>query len=229
MAEQLQCLGFEFDAPEKLDCFFADHWERKTLVDLADGVYLRMDVGSDISCWLSVDPEDQSLLDWDMHRDSGLRLPCAFGEALTCDDRGQSGLVTLQLDPGELDIPVTAACPVLAQWPEREEGAPGLVSLAFYCRSLTLDDAAGSVLTAEPEDNVAHVCGAVLQAESIRNPWSGLYYQHLTLDCLGLTLDLYCPEAMLPAMPARGSRVIADCYVTCTLEAGVISSSGGNP
>lgn len=221
MAEQLQCLGFDFDTPERLERFFADHWDKKTLVDLTDGVYVRMDVGPALACWLSVDAETQALLDWDIHADDGSRLPCAFAEQLPGDELGQSGLIRVTLDPGGAELPVTAACPVLAMWPEREEGAPGLVSLAFYAESLT--DCGADRLTADPEDNMAVLSGAVLAAETCRNPWSSLYYRHITLSCLGQTLALYCPEDMLSELPAAGSRVSARCFVTCLAEAGVIS------
>ena len=132
MTDQLRCIGFDFDSNEKLERFFDAHWQSKTLVDMADGIYLRMDVKPGIACWMSVDPESRQLLDWDMHIDSGRRLPCAFGEQLTADEQGQSGLVSLTLDPAGEELTLTASCPALALWPERECGAPGLVSLALY-------------------------------------------------------------------------------------------------
>ena len=224
MAEQLQCLGFDFDAPEKLERFFADHWERKRLVDLADGVYLRLDVTDAVSCWLSVDPETQALLDWDMHCASGVLLPCAFAERLSCDERGQSGLLRLTLDPGGEETDVTVACPALALWPEREGGAPGLVSLALYAESVSPAENDIESLTADPEDNTAAVTGRVLSAERCRNPWSGQDFWHVGLGCRGLTLDLYCAEEAFAGLPEAGILLSCRVFLTGLCEAGVITA-----
>lgn len=201
MADQLQCLGFDFDSPEKLEQFFARHWDKKTLVDMTGGVYLRMDVTPMISCWLSVDPEDQSLLDWDVHCDAGSRLPCAFVEQLACDDREQSGLIRLTLDPGGEETDIIVACPALALWPERESGSPGLVSLALYAENVSLADSPEESLIAKVEDNLASLTGTVIRAERCRNSWSDLDFWHVVISCRGLEFDLFCAGDALNSLP----------------------------
>jgi len=223
MADQMTCLGFTFNSEEDLQRFFSDHWEKKAVIDMARGVYLRLDVAEGIQCWLSVDPENHEVLDWDMHYAHAVQQGCCFDADLGMDEAGQSGYIRVLLKPGTDDeLPLTVAAPALAYWPDREPGSPGLVSPAFYALNVDASDGI-ECLTADPDDDHAVLCGRVATAERCRNAWSGKDFWHLTVSCRGMTLDLLCAEEAFAQIPSTGTMLRAECTVTALCESGIIA------
>lgn len=219
MADQLSALGFE---SEQMEAFFAARWKDKQVLDMENGLYVRLDASESIACYLSVSRDTQQLLDWDAHCLIGTRLPCAFDADLLLDQAGQSGLIRVLLSPAERDIPLVVSAPVLGAWDDREPGAPGLIQPAFCAeRIMPADAEADPLLASSDTDNVSDIRGEVRDIESCVNPFTGRSFWHITLLCLGNLLDVFCEEALLPATLARGGMAQARCVVTALVEPGV--------
>ena len=220
MADQLRCLGFDFSEPGSLEAFFEKHWAGKAVIDMAEGVYLRLTCGRQIVCILSVDPETQEVLDWDMHFMDGEAVGCSFVEDLALDEAGQSGTLRLCLDPAGVELPVIVSAPMLAPWSDREPGSPGLARLAAYAEELTLPEEIAEDLTVDEEACAMELRAHVVSAERFLCPDTGRRPWLLRVTCRGVALPLLCAEEQLTRLPSAGQAVSARCVMTALVESG---------
>ena len=220
MADQMRCMGFDFSQPGSLERFFDAKWPDKTLLDMACGVYLRMDVQPDMACWLSVDPETHEVLDWEMHYDSGRTIGCSFERDVSLDDAGQSGNIAVQLLPGEADIPLTVSVPCLAGWEDREAGSPGLLQPTAYALQLRqAEETEEDRLQSDADDNTATLTGMVEHVQKLTNAYSGLCFGRMTVNCGAVCLGVLCEPEVLPEV---GKRIVAACVLTATVQSGTL-------
>lgn len=223
MADQMTDLGFRFDEPDALDRYFAAHWDSKQLIDLDGAVYLRMLTEPGIQCWLSVDPEDQSLLDWDTHFAAQHQTGVAFDADLSLDAAGQSGNIRMLLHPGEQEQPIVAAVPALAYWQDREPGSPGLAQFACYAEALTVLPLGEEALLTSTDAPAALLTGHVLACQSLVNAYSRKPFWHVVLSCCGITLDLLLSDELLPTPLPAGTLIQSQVCITALVESGVIA------
>lgn len=217
MADQMSCMGFD---SSKMSAFFDWAWPRRQVVDMEDGLYVKLNAGSAIECWVSISREEQEMLDWEVHFASDLRQGCAFDTDVALDGDCQSGLIRVLLHPGEdRETPITVSAPMLAAWADREPGAPGLLQLAFYAEEVRAGGEIG--LCGAADENTAALCGVVTHSERCLNPHTGKGYWHIVLNVDDMPVDLLADAAAFETLPEEGTVLSARCVVTAAAESGV--------
>lgn len=223
MANQFTDLGIDW-SPAFMEALRQQ--EEKRLVDMEHGVYLCCGgMGEDVEAWFSMSRETAEVLDWDLHFRSPQRVGCAFHKDIALDAAGQSGIIQVLLHPGEEnEKELAVVVPVLATWPEREEGAPGLVQLALYAE--TLSSGGGDVITSLDGTGLTLACGTVKAAELRSNRLGGDFW-HVMLEAEGVLVDVLLERAMFYAAPRPGQGMEVRGKVTAAVEPGVLAPEGG--